>query len=90
MSFDLQAFISVPSQELLNLTKMSDLLDIPAHYELTNVNKSMLKQEIKNVLAQFLVDNDFFILLLCLLFSLHRQVCKCENLRFKNKLNLKK
>ena len=60
MSFDLQAFISVPSQELLNLTKMSGLLDIPAHYELTNVNKSMLKQEIKNVLAQFLVDNDFF------------------------------
>ena len=56
MSFDLQAFIAAPSQELLNLAKMSDLLDIAAHYELTSVNKSMLKQEIKNSLVQFLVD----------------------------------
>ena len=58
MSFDLQAFIAAPSQELLNLAKKSDLLDIAAHYELTNVNKSMLKQEIKNVLVQFLVDKE--------------------------------
>ena len=36
----------------------SDLLDIAAHYELTNVNKSMLKQEIKNILVQFLVDQE--------------------------------
>ena len=56
MSFDLQAFITAPSQELLNLAKKSDLLDIAAHYELTTVNKSMLKQEIKNSLVQFLVD----------------------------------
>ena len=34
------------------------MLDIAAHYELTNVNKSMLKQEIKNVLVQFLVDKE--------------------------------
>ena len=47
MSFDLQAFIAAPSQELLNLAKKSDLLDIAAHYELNTVNKSMLKQEIK-------------------------------------------
>ena len=58
MSFDLQAFIATPSQELLNLAKKSDLLDIAAHYELTDVNKSMLKQEIKNVLVQFLVDKE--------------------------------
>ena len=58
MSFDLQAFIAAPSQELLNLAKKSDLLDIAAHYELTNINKSMLKQEIKNVLVQFLVDKE--------------------------------
>ena len=38
MSFDLQAFIAAPSQELLNLAKKSDLLDIAAHYELTSVN----------------------------------------------------
>ena len=47
MSFDLQAFITAPSQELLYLAKKSDLLNIAAHYELTTVNKSMLKQEIK-------------------------------------------
>ena len=58
MSFDLQAFIAAPSQELLNLAKKSDLFDIAAHYELTNVNKSMLKQEIKNVLVQFLVGKE--------------------------------
>ena len=58
MSFDLQAFIAAPSQELLNLAKKSDLLDIAAHYELTSVNKSMLKQEIKNILVQFLVDQE--------------------------------
>ena len=60
MSFDLQAFIAAPSQELLNLAKKSDLLDIAAHYELTSVNKSMLKQEIKNILVQFLVDQEIF------------------------------
>ena len=58
MTFDLQAFIAAPSQELLNLAKKSDLLDIAAHYELTTVNKSMLKQEIKNSLVQFLVDTE--------------------------------
>ena len=52
------AFIAAPSQELLNLAKKSDLLDIAAHYELTNVNKSTLKQEIKNILVQFLVDKE--------------------------------
>ena len=58
MSFDLQAFITAPSQELLDLAKKSDLLDIAAHYELTTANKSMLKQEIKNILVQFLVDKE--------------------------------
>ena len=58
MLFDLQAFIAAPSQELLNLAKKSDLLDIAAPYELTTVNKSMLKQEIKNILVQFLVDKE--------------------------------
>ena len=58
MSFDLQAFIAAPLQELLNVAKKSDLLDIAAHYELTTVNKFMLKQEIKNILVQFLVDKE--------------------------------
>ena len=51
-------FKLAPSQELLNLAKKSDLLDIAAHYELITVNKSMLKQEIENILVQFLVDNE--------------------------------
>ena len=38
------------------MAEKSDLLDIAAHYELTIVNKSMLKQEIKNILVQGLVD----------------------------------
>ena len=58
MLFDLQAFIAAPSQELLNLAKKSDLLDIAAHYQVPSVNKSMLKQEIKNILVQFLVDKE--------------------------------
>ena len=58
MSFDLQTFIAAPSLELLNLVKKADLLDIAAHYELTSVNKSMLKQEIKNILVQFSVDKE--------------------------------
>ena len=44
--FDLQVFIAAPSQEILNLAKMSEMLDIAAHYELTTVNKFMLKQKI--------------------------------------------
>ena len=56
MSFDLQAFIAAPSEELLNLAKKSDLLDFAAHYELTTVKKSILKQKIKNILVQFLAD----------------------------------
>ena len=58
MSFDLQAFVAAPSQELLNLAKKSDLLDIAAYYELTTVNKTMLKQEINNILVQFMVDKE--------------------------------
>ena len=48
----------MPSQDLLNLAKKLDLLDIAAHYELTTVNMSMLKQKIKKSLIQFLVDKE--------------------------------
>ena len=58
MSFNLYDFITVHLQELLNLAKKSDLLDIAAHYELTTVNKSMLKQEIKNILVQLFVNKE--------------------------------
>ena len=69
MLFDLQAYIVAPSQELLNVAKKSDLLDIAAHYELTTVNKSMLKQEKKIFWFNFWLIRKFLILLLCLLFS---------------------
>ena len=91
MSFDLQAFIAAPSQELLNFAKKSDLLDIAAHYELTNVNKSMLKLEIKKIFwFNFWLIRKYLILLLCPLLSQRRQVCKCKSLKFRGKLSLKK
>ena len=66
---DRHAFIDAPSQELLDLTKNSDLLDIAAHFDLTTVNKSMLKQEIGNILVQFLVDKKILLLCSCSRFT---------------------
>ena len=60
MSFKLEDFIAAPSQEQLNLAKKSDLLDIASHYSIPDVKTSMLKREIKNVIIQFLVDEEFF------------------------------
>ena len=37
MSFKLEDFIAVPSQELLNLAKKSDLVDIASHYSISGV-----------------------------------------------------
>ena len=48
MSFKLEDFIAAPSQELLNLAKKSDLLEIASHYSIPSVKTSMLKREIKN------------------------------------------
>ena len=60
MSFKLSDFTASPSQELLDLAKKSDLLDIEEHYELPNVKRSILKHEIKNILIQVFVDKDIF------------------------------
>ena len=60
MSFKLSDFIAVPSQELLDKAKKSDLLDIADHYGLSNIKTSMLKHEIKNILIQFFVDEEIF------------------------------
>ena len=60
MSFDLGNFIAAPSQELLDSAKKTDLLDIADHYGLSNVKKTMLKHEIKNILIQFFVDEEIF------------------------------
>ena len=60
MSFKLSDFTASPSQELLDLAKKSDLLDIADHYDLPNIKKTMLKHEIKNILIQFFVDEEIF------------------------------
>ena len=60
MSFKLSDFTASPSQELLDLAKKSDLLDIADHYGLLNVKMTMLKHEIKNILIQFFVDEEIF------------------------------
>ena len=44
--------------ELLNLAKMTNLLNIADHYALTFVEPSMLKHEIKNILIKFLVNEE--------------------------------
>ena len=58
MSFKLENFVAVPSMELLNLAKKTDLLCIADHYALTSVKPSMLKHEIKNLLIKFLDDEE--------------------------------
>ena len=60
MSFKLEDFIAAPSQELLNLAKKSDLLEIASHYSIPSVKTSMLKHEIKNIIIQFFVDKEIF------------------------------
>ena len=60
MSFKLSDFTTSPSQELLDLAKKSDLLDIADHYGLPNIKKTMFKHEIKNILIQFFVDKEIF------------------------------
>ena len=60
MSFKLSDFTASPSQELLDLAKKSDLVDIADHYGLPNVKKTMLKHEIKNILIQFFVEEEIF------------------------------
>ena len=43
MSFKLSDFTASPSQELLDLAKKSDLLDIADHYGLPNIKRTMFK-----------------------------------------------
>ena len=56
MSFKLENFVAVPSMEMLNLAKKTDLLNIADHFALTSVKPSMFKHEINNILIKFLVD----------------------------------
>ena len=54
MSFTLKFFTVPPSQELLDLANITDLYGLP------NVKKTMLKHELKNILIQFIVEEEIF------------------------------
>ena len=60
MSLKLRDFTASPSQELLDLAKKSDLLDIADHFGLPNIKKTMLKHDFKNIPIQFFVDEEIF------------------------------
>ena len=59
MSFDLDKFTAEPSEELLNLGKKTDLLNLAKHYKLSEIKYSMRKHEIKNILVHYFVDEIF-------------------------------
>ena len=60
MSFNIDAFIGSPSEEQFNLARKTDLLDLAKHYNLSQVKSHMTKQEIKNVLVKYLVEEEIF------------------------------
>ena len=60
MSFKLSDFTALPFQELLDLAKKSNLLDMADHYGLSSVKKTMLKHEIKNILILLFVDEEIY------------------------------
>ena len=60
MSFDLDKFTAEPSVELLNLGEKTDLLNLAKHYKLSEIKSSMRKHEIKNILVQYVVDEEIF------------------------------
>ena len=58
MSFKLENFVAVPSMELLNRAKKTDLVNIADYFALISVISIMLEHEIKNILIKFLVDEE--------------------------------
>ena len=59
-SFDLDVFVKTPTLESLNSVKKSDLLTLAHHYKISQAKSQMRKQEIKNILIQYFVDEDIF------------------------------
>ena len=57
MAFRLEDFLSNPSQEILKNLRKPKLLEISKHYKL-EVQTSMLKSEISNILVSYLVNED--------------------------------
>ena len=60
MSFNIDAFIGSPSEEQFNLARKTDLLDLAKHYNVSQVKSHMTKQEIKNVLVKYSVEEEIF------------------------------
>ena len=60
MPFKLSDFTASPPKELVDLAIKSNLLDIADQYGLSNIKKTMLKHEIKNILIQFFMEEDIF------------------------------
>ena len=60
MSFKLSDFTAAPSQELLDLAKKTDLLDIAEHYGVPNIIKTMKKHVIMNTLIEYFIEEDIF------------------------------
>ena len=60
MSFKLSDFTAAPSQELLDLAKKTDLLDIAEHYGVPNIKKTMIKHVIMNILIEYFIEEEIF------------------------------
>ena len=60
MPFNFDNFVSTPTKEELELATKTDLLKLATHYNLSEIKSSMRKQEIKNGLVQFFIDEDIF------------------------------
>ena len=57
MSFKLSDFTAAPSQELLDLAKKTDLLDIAEHDGVPNIKKTM---KIMNILIEYFIEEEIF------------------------------
>ena len=60
MSFKLSDFTAAPSQELLDLAKKTDLLDIAENYGVPNIKKTMKKHVIMNILIEYFIKEEIF------------------------------
>ena len=60
MSFNFENFVAEPSQKQFNIAKKTVLLELAKYYKLSQVKTFMRNQDIKNILIQYFVDEEFF------------------------------
>ena len=60
MTFELEKFVTAPTQEELKILKKDDLLSIAKHYKLEDIKKSMRKAAICNSLLRYFVEQEIF------------------------------